>query len=190
MLPGCRLALSGCRGASYRPQGIIGEDRNFWFDWLTHTQSLTSRIKSRCKHFQVQVLFEGEDVLVPIESRLLGVRGSSRAREVLLIADGHPVVWARTVVPSRALRGPWFFLRGLGSRPWGARLFSDPMIERSRFVFLQRYRLTHKELLRTSLAVSVGPNPARCALIKRKSKPALLTEVLLPALRDLKLIGM
>jgi chorismate--pyruvate lyase len=186
MHPGSRLALSGCRGASYRPQGIIGEDRNFWFDWLTHTQSLTSRIKSRCKHFQVQVLFEGEDVLVPIESRLLGVRGSSRAREVLLIADGHPVVWARTVVPSRALRGPWFFLRGLGSKPLGARLFSDPLIERSQFVFLQGYHLQRKALVRTEHTVGAGPHPARCALLQRQSAPALLTEVLLPSLRDLE----
>jgi len=185
MRPASKLALLGCKGASYKPSYKGVGHSNFWRDWLTHTFSLTARIKSRCSHFEVRVLFEGQDDLCHVERLLLRDQGPWRAREVLLLADGRPVVWARTVVPSRSLRGPWFFLRGLGSRPLGARLFADPLIERSQFVFLPRYRLPQKVLVRTAPALRSDPYPARVARLRRKLAPAMLTEVLLPGLREI-----
>ena len=185
MHPASRLAIVGCKGASHQPPTTLGARRGFWHDWLTHTYSLTSRIKSRSKHFEVRVLYEGMDDLTPAERLLLGAAGPWRAREVVLLADGHPVVWARTIVAAKALRGPWFFLRGLGSKPLGARLFSDPLIARSQFVFMQRYSLSKKGLARATKLVDWGPHPARIARLERRSVPALLTEVLLPALTHL-----
>jgi len=187
MRPASKLALLGCKGARYKPSYKGVADSSFWRDWLTHTFSLTARIKSRCKHFEVKVLFEGQDDLCHVERLLLRDHGPWRAREVLLIADGQPVVWARTVVPSKSLRGAWFFLKGLGSRPLGARLFADPLIERSPFVFLPHYRLPQKILARTIPSLLGGPYPARVARLRRKLSPALLTEVLLPGLREISL---
>lgn len=185
MHPASRLALSGCKGASQRPRVLFAEQGRFWRDWLTHTDSLTARIKSRCQHFEVRVLYEGRDSLSPPEKHLLRTRGPWRAREVVLLADGEPVVWARTVVAERAIRGPWFFLKGLGARPLGARLFSDPLIERSQFVYIQRYRLPQYASLEKRMTLPSGSHLARCARLKRYSAPALLTEVLLPSLRDI-----
>jgi len=153
---------------------------------LTHTDSLTAKIKSRCRQFEVKVLFEGRTMLTPLESRLLGVRGPWRAREVLLLADGHPVVWARTAVAIQALQGPWYFLRGLGSKPLGARLFSDPRIVRSQFVFVGHYRLSQRAKVSSNLDFMPGPYPARIARLTRQTEPALLTEVLLPHLINLE----
>ena len=66
------------------------------------------------------------------EALLLGLRPSERAgvREVLLVADGRPVVFARSLLPPRNVRGAWNLFHGMGSRPLGQALFSDPAISR------------------------------------------------------------
>ena len=59
-----------------------------------------------------------------------GPVGGSWAREVLLLLDGRPVVWARSVLPAQALRGPWRALRGFGTRPLGDWLFQRADVRR------------------------------------------------------------
>ncbi|MDE3010638.1 MAG: chorismate lyase [Pseudomonadota bacterium] len=146
-------------------------------DWLTHTQSLTARLRRRSRCFAVQVLYQGRVPLRGIERRLLGAAAVAHAREVLLLADGVPVVWARTVLAPSALRGAWRFLGRLGTRPLGGRLFTDPGITRTRFAFLPMRRLQARR------APPSVPLAGRRALLLRGGQAALLTEVLLPALR-------
>lgn len=100
--------------------------------WLKDAGSLTARIRARCTHFEVRVLCQR---LAPVrrdEALLLGLRAGERAwlREVLLVADGRPVVFARSLLPRRNVRGAWNLFHGLGARPLGAALFSDPAITR------------------------------------------------------------
>jgi len=183
MRPASRLALVGCRGASHTPVGRSAHPASIWRDWLTHADSLTARIKSRSTVFEVRVVFEGAVQLMSHERLLLKSPGPWRAREVVLFADGRPVVWARTVLPVRCLRGPWRFMGHLGTQPLGARLFSDPLMTRSEFVFLQSYRLPMRAKVLHGLHDGVGR--ARCARLERKAAPALLTEVLLPGIASL-----
>ena len=153
-------------------------------DWLTHAHSLTARISAACQRFEVRVVRSGHDRLLPHEARLLGTRRVlCHIREVLLLADGTPVVWARTVLAPEALRGPWYFLGRLGTRPLGARLFTDPAIARSRFVFLTGYRPATRMRIPADLPWQVLP--ARLARLARHRHHALLTEALLPGLARL-----
>jgi len=169
----------GGRAATRRPLGSSSLDPLI-HDWLTHAASLTARIRARSKHFAVRVVHQGPAQLHPAERRLLGGATVAHVREVLLLADGVPVVWARTVLPARALRGPWHFLGGLGARPLGERLFTDPAIARSRFAFLPVGDL------RASVQAPESPLAARRALLLRGGQVALLTEALLPAIRRLR----
>ncbi len=100
--------------------------------WLRDAGSLTARIRARCDRFAVQVAGQRLAAVHRDEVLLLGLRPGERAwvREVLLVADGRPVVFARSVLPRRNVRGAWNLFHGIGSRPLGQALFSDPAISR------------------------------------------------------------
>lgn len=100
--------------------------------WLRDAGSLTARIRARCGRFAVQVVCQKLARVHRDEAVLLGLRPGERAwlREVLLLADGQPVVFARSLLPRRNVRGSWNLFHGMGSRPLGEALFSDPAISR------------------------------------------------------------
>lgn len=66
------------------------------------------------------------------ERHALGLRRRQLAliREVHLLCDEIPWVFARTVIPRRTLRGRERRLGLLGDRPLGAVLFADPRMQR------------------------------------------------------------
>lgn len=100
--------------------------------WLTDPGSLTARIRARCQRFEVRLLRQCLAPVLDDEAALLAVRGGTRlwVREVLLIADGKPVVFGRSIVPRAHVRGAWRLFLGMGSQPLGAALFADPRIRR------------------------------------------------------------
>jgi len=99
--------------------------------WLRAPGSLSRRLAALGR-FEVQALRQGVAPLLPGEAASLGVnRGRHVVREVVLRVDGVPLVWARTVVASAVVRGPWRALRGLGTRPLADLLFKDASVKRS-----------------------------------------------------------
>lgn len=102
-------------------------------DWLLDTGSLTRRVQAACAgRFRVQVEFQGWGRPRLDESLALHLRLPRRAliREVHLLCDDHPWVFARTVIPISTLRGRERRLAHLGERPLGAVLFADPHMTR------------------------------------------------------------
>ncbi|WP_374262475.1 chorismate lyase, partial [Zoogloea sp.] len=107
------------------PRGMRG--------WLSDDSSLTARIRARCGRFSLTVVRQGKGVVLPDELAALGLHRHARLwqREVLLLADGEPVVFARSLVAATAIPADWHLLRGLGGRPLAAVLFDDPRVARS-----------------------------------------------------------
>ncbi|KZX55966.1 hypothetical protein A3709_06115 [Halioglobus sp. HI00S01] len=104
--------------------------------WLLDDGSLTGRlIEQRRGTFSVQRLFQGWEVPLPSEQRLLelGQRQLAIIREVLLKQGDQRVVFARSVMPLSSLTGDLTHLRRLQTKPLGAILFSDPNMRRSPF---------------------------------------------------------
>lgn len=89
--------------------------------WLTAPGSLTARLRAHGQ-VEVQVQRQGSQRLWPLERRDLACR-SGHVREVVLVLDGVPVVWARSATSHRALQGAWKALTGLGTRPLAELLF-------------------------------------------------------------------
>lgn len=156
--------------------------------WLTDPHSLTSRIRARCGRFAVRplrqcVAMAGRDERAAL--RLAGTRGA-RVREVLLCADGLPVVFAHSVVRLDDLAGVWRLFSGIGTRPLGEALFADRRIRRSP---LAVRRIDHRHpLYRRILAAGIQVNQplwARRSLFMRHGRPLLVTEVFLPAISEL-----
>jgi len=101
--------------------------------WLLDPASLTRRVQAACTgRFRVEVLGQGYARPQRNEAQRLGMRDGSSAfvREVHLLCDEHPWVYARTVIPRTTLTGPRRHLTRLRNRPLGAVLFADPTMER------------------------------------------------------------
>jgi chorismate--pyruvate lyase len=156
--------------------------------WLADPGSLTARIVARCDSFEVRVLGERRARPFPDERALIGLPPGRYAwtREVLLFADGLPVVFAHSALAPRDLNGAWHMAQAIGSRPLGAALFADPSIYRGP---LSAARLTARHPLHRRASAALGsPLPrlwARRSLFCRLDRPLLVTEVFLPAIQPL-----
>lgn len=157
--------------------------------WLTDDRSLTARIRARCERFSLRVVSQGKGRVLPDELAALGVQRHGRLwqREVLLIADGEPVVFARSLVTDTTIPSAWHLLRGLGGRPLAAVLFDDPRVARSA---LEAARLDGRDprwhhAVAATGAAALPPLWARRSAFHRHGAPLLVTEIFLPAIRRL-----
>lgn len=167
-------------------QAPIGMGR--WRRWLTDHGSLTRRLQSRCHGFRVRRLSQVsglpfEDEAEPLR---LGRNRKALIREVLLMCDDTPMIFAHTVIPFDGLRGPWQALAGLGNQSLGATLFADPRVERFP---LEYSRLNaHDPLFRNAarhLAIVPAYLWARRSLFALAERRIQVSEVFLPHVLDL-----
>jgi chorismate--pyruvate lyase len=103
--------------------------------WLQAEGSLTSRLRAHGQ-VRVRVQQQGAAALWVPEQADLGQR-FGYVREVVLLLDGRPAVWARSATSLRASKGPWRAMRGLGTRPLAELLFAARHVERDRLRALQ-----------------------------------------------------
>jgi len=150
--------------------------------WLTDRGSLTARIRARSHRFEVQVLRQHLARPARDEQRLLGLRAHEAAlvREVLLVADGVPVIFAHSVVAPRHVRGAWHLVAGLGTRPLAAVIFADPRVRRGQ---LHYKRLDGRDARYRNALRATGEGAtslwARRSVFRRGSSPLLVTELFL-----------
>lgn len=157
--------------------------------WATGEGSLTARLMSASSRFRVERLAQAPQVPFADEWQALGLDRPLPAitREVLLICDDVPAVFAHTIVDAFRARRDWPFLRGLGNRPLGGALFVDPRVRRDPFQFA---RLSPHHQLRQALQrvlptlASVPMLPARRSVFRRGGGAMLVTEVFLPDLLE------
>lgn len=157
--------------------------------WLTDSGSLTARVKARCGELRVRVLRQRMARPHEDERRLVSLPPGRLAwvREVLLLADGRPVVFAHSILAPRHLRGPWHMAAGMGGRPLGAALFADPLIQRGA---LHSERLTTGHPLHRRAEAALGLRLptlwARRSRFLRQGCALLVTEVFLPGIDALR----
>lgn len=153
--------------------------------WLSDTGSLTQRLKMRCADFRVVPLSTGLARPNPDEYALLNLAPGTRAyvREVLLLCNDIPVIFAHSVLPHPSLRGDWNSISRLGSRPLGEALFTDHRIQRQPLAF--RHLHDDHPLFRTigrQQVLSSRTLWARRSVFCLNSHPLLVTEVYLPSI--------
>jgi len=159
--------------------------------WLRIEGSLSARIASVSGRLQVRVLRQGPVRLHPAEAARLRCPASAHAhgREVILVADGVPVVYARSVLQAVHARGTWKAIRGLGNRALADLLFGLPAPQRSGFEFArfapgsQIAAGVHRRW-REATGADWGRREvwARCSVFTRRDAPLLVTECFAPAI--------
>jgi len=107
-------------------------------------------------------------------------------REVFLLADKHPVVFAHSVVAPHHLHGAWHSLQHLGKRPLAALLFAHPLVHRAPLHY--RTLKANHPLYRRAIITLDTPPPtllARRSLFTLRGASLLVTEVFLPGVLKL-----
>lgn len=153
--------------------------------WLIDNGSLTARLRLRYKDFTVRpVLLKNTKSLVD-EYALLGLKANQHAliREVILMGNNQPVVFAHSVLPRTSLQGAWNGLGRLGNKPLGATLFANPKVKRTT---LEYKKLSTYSSISIRVAEHMQTSPkqlwARRSIFILNCAKILVTEVFLEQL--------
>jgi len=152
--------------------------------WLLDPASLTRRLQGLCAgEFRVRVLSQVRGRPRRDEARALDMRrgGLAVIRQVELLCDERPWVYARTVIPESSLVGRLRRLNRLGTWPLGAMLFADRGMRRG-VVELARI-LSGQPLFADAVrGQPSGPGEiwGRRSVFRLGHKPLLVSEIFLP----------
>lgn len=153
--------------------------------WLIDNGSLTARLQQRFSKFAVEPTAVKYAKLIQDEATLLLQPNYQIAliREVLLMGDNQPVVFAHSVLPRASLRGAWNGLGRLGNKPLGAKLFANPKVKRTP---LSYKKLTPNHVLYQHATRHLTQKPsylwARRSIFSLSCANIMVTEVFLPQL--------
>jgi chorismate--pyruvate lyase len=154
------------------------------YGWLLDPASLTRRLQQLCPgRFRVRLLAQAWGRPRLDERRVLGTRTGARAliRQVQLLCDDTPWVYARTVIPATSLRGRLKRLAHLGTRPLGAMLFADTGMQRG---LVELACIRQGEALYADATRRLRLRPAgiwgRRSVFRIAGKPLLVSEIFLP----------
>lgn len=153
--------------------------------WLIDKGSLTARLKTTYKDFAVRPIFLKNAKAFTDESALLGLKPNQHAliREVMLMGNNQPVVFAHSVLPRASLRGVWNNLGKLGNKPLGAALFANPKVKRTPLEYIKLPR-HHPISMRVAEHVSTKQKAlwARRSVFGLNCAKIMVTEIFLEQL--------
>lgn len=105
--------------------------------WLLDAGSLTKKIQSCNKKFSVVCIQQAYASLQQSEQSCIGLPRGRKIlqRQVLLLSNNKPVVFAHTITQINRAQQDWHFLKTLGNKALGTALFSNPLVYRTRFEY-------------------------------------------------------
>lgn len=159
--------------------------------WLIDVGSLTARLQQRYNKFAVKPVAVKYVKPIHDEAVLLHLPAYKAAliREVLLIGNNQPVVFAHSVLPKKSLRGLWNGLGRLGNKPLGATLFANPKVKRTPLEYKKLSR-HHPISIRAAEHLQTSPKAlwARRSIFSLNYAQILVTEVFLEELLKAQLL--
>ena len=103
--------------------------------WLTETGPITNRIKSNGT-FKLELIKDEVGTVKRTDANFLGEDlGEIKIREVLLLSNNKPKVFARSLIPNRTIEKGLSELGELGSKPLGDILFEKEIFKKIETVF-------------------------------------------------------
>jgi len=158
-------------------------------DWLLDEASLTRRLQSVCRgNFRVRVLSQGWARPMINEAQALGLHPQKFAmvRQVELLCDETPWVYARTIIPRKTLKGRLRRLAHLKSQSLGAVLFASSTMRRGE---VEIANIVADSAIHELIEDQGGHLPAsvwaRRSVFQLYHKPLLVSEIFLPAMEEL-----
>lgn len=151
--------------------------------WLIGKGSLTARLQQRYLNFAVKPVAMKYAKPMQDEAVLLHLASYKNAliREVLLMGNNQPVVFAHSVLPRASLRGAWRGLGRLGNKPLGATLFANLKVKRTPLSY-KKLSPNHALYKQAMLYLEQTPSYlwARRSIFSLNCANIMVTEVFLP----------
>lgn len=176
---------------------LTSEDKQEWMKkpilagayrhWLIDDGSLTLKLQQRHPNFLVKPISVGYTKPMQDERVLLHLKTAERAlvREVVLISNGQPVVFAHSVISRDSLYGEWLGFTQLGNRSLGAALFANPKVKRTT---LSYKKLSKQHALYKQAVKQLIKHPqflwARRSIFSLHCANILVTEIFLPTILE------
>ena len=166
--------------------------------WLTDNGSLTQKLKRHSSAFGVIRLNQSRAPLQQSETIAIALPRARRVlqRQVLLLCNGVPAVFAHTVTPLETASHDWPFFNRLGNRALGIALFSTPLIFRQKFEYTRLsqadalYQAAINGLKKNGFKIDLPTHlwARRCVFshARRPNSRMMVTEVMLPTVYKLK----
>lgn len=165
--------------------------------WLIDRGSLTQRLQGKSRYFNVRALRLNRAKPQMDEAKILNIpqQQSALLREVLLLDQQKPLIFAHSVLPDKSVRGAWLGLSRLGNKPLGAALFSDPQVTRTPL----EYKKINRQHALYRQAIKHLENPPNALWARRsvfqlssafERHAIMVTEVFLPNILALDLLSM
>lgn len=146
--------------------------------WLLDEQSLTKKlVRASNNNFRVQRIQQFWGMPSQSEKQALGLKPRDIAliREVFLLCNEQPWVYARSILPYKSLCGPLRFLRQLNNSSLGSALFKYPHLQRQTF----DVAVVNSKELAIDLAEARNLY-ARRSVFSLSDNPVLVAEYFLP----------
>ncbi len=158
--------------------------------WLIDTGSLTAKLRKLCKGFSVHLISQTNRSSLSHESTLLELGKGDEVidRQVQLYCDEIPVVYARSLIPVKAVSDRFNDLDSMGENPLGEKIFSDPQLSRSPIEWTQLelghplFQSAIENIPSATIPVSIY---GRRSLFYGAAKPIMISEFFLPKIKDL-----
>ncbi|WP_111976970.1 chorismate--pyruvate lyase family protein [Algibacillus agarilyticus] len=157
------------------------------YSWLFDPSSLTARLKANCRQFRVEVVFEQQILASALTEQLTSTMedDSYWLRQVLLMCDNEPWVFASTVIPNKTIKSGHPFLAQLGSQPLGEALFCHPAVSRGNIEVKAFNGASHSFSTHIERFLTVPKIPdtlwGRRSIFNIDLSPLMVTEIFLPA---------
>lgn len=154
--------------------------------FLFQKGSLTRLLQQRCNgSFNIELITESWRNPMPDERRLLSLRNneSTFIRETWLKCGDQKLVFARTVIPRKTLRGKSIKLTRLGTKPLGDILFNDNTACRTnmRYAKIPVHCEPYIKTIENNSDINFDLW-GRQSIFTIKNNPLLVIEVFLPAI--------
>lgn len=147
-------------------------------EWLFEPGSLTAKLKESAQHFSVKVLSETVFSLTLEQQQWLKCSAATALnREVLLLCDNIPMVYAQSWLPTMDTQNP---LHNMGERPLGDVIFQNPQLTRTD-IEVARFNTQHSiQRLVTQLNLPKQTLLGRRSIFSLPDYQFLVCEVFLP----------
>ena len=107
--------------------------------WIIEDTSLTAKLKNKYQDFRVNLIKQVEQAPKDFEKQLLGLTNETTIiREVELIGNNCPVIFARSIIPETKDTAK---ILAIGAKPLGEILFNDKKIQRGNLEISQNLTL-------------------------------------------------